>query len=83
MGWAARSNPNSKWNKDRAGKMSLPDAVQVASPITTAPKNFAKAPTPAKQGELMVMELTLQNIWGSLCRMLKSALRFQSPAQTS
>ena len=39
--------------------------------------------TPAKRDEPMVMELTLQNIWGSLCRMLKSALRFQSPAQTS
>lgn len=81
MGKAERNNPNSKWNKRRTASPEAP-VSQVASPISTDSKKFSKAVTPVSQDEPMVMELTLSNIWGLLCRMLRLP-RPQSPAPTS
>ena len=67
MGWAERSNPNSEWNRKRAGIAVLPASTQ-----TTQKENFVQAPTPIKQGEPVVVELSLKTIWDYLCRRLKT-----------
>lgn len=84
MGWAARSNPNSKWNKKRAGQAVHPASTSVASPISNS-SNAVKAPTPVKRDEPMVIEINLRSLWGILCRVLKlSTPRLsQSPAPIS
>lgn len=69
MGWAARSNLNSRWNKSRVGS-PIAHNVQMSSPISNEVKQ-TKATIPARrQDEPMVIEINLRNIWGLLCRML-------------
>jgi|GEM_PF-4683934 len=81
MGWAERRNPNSEWNKKRTMNFSS----NVASPISNKPNNV-KVPTPAKQDEPMVIEITPGTVFkflkDFLCRMLNLRLP-QSPAPTS
>ena len=55
MGWAARKNLNSKWNRNRNGDQAAPEI---------------KASIPVSQDEPVIIELTLKNIWGLLCRKL-------------
>lgn len=69
MGWAERNNPNSQWNKKRTMNMTS----SVASPITSNPPKQVQ--TPAMRDEPMVIELTLKNVWGFLCRMLRIKVR--------
>ena len=64
MGYAARQNLQSKWNKRRVSRTELPDSTQ-----TTQKENFVQVMTPHKD-EPVVVELTLKNIWGTLCRRL-------------
>lgn len=79
MGYAERKNQNSVWNKRRI----MNTQSDIASPITNDPKSFVKVSTPDRD-EPMVLELTLQNIWGYLCRMLNpNQSRSQSHALTS
>ena len=78
MGFAERSNPRSEWNKKRMGNTDNSLSVQ-----TTDKKHLVTAPNPSRtKDEPMVMELTLKNIWGYLCRMLLFQRR-PSPAPTS
>lgn len=66
MGWAERSNPKSKWNKDRQTRVDAPISVQ-----TTAKQNF-QATNPSKKDEPVVIELSPKSIWEILCRRLKT-----------
>lgn len=82
MGWAAKLNTNSHWNKKRAGQIdhalqshkldiANPSSAKVASPISNDSKSVW-ASIPAKQDEPIVIELTMKNIWNLLCSMLKT-----------
>lgn len=82
MGFGARNNPNSLWSRKKATEVKDPSSVQVASPITTAQK-VQMVTTPARPDEPMVIELTLKNVWGLLCRKLKKSPSPQSPALTN
>lgn len=80
MGYAARNNQNSKWNKKRVMNLSS----TVASPISNNP-NKLKVQTPLHEGEPVVIEITPRNLFrflkDFLCRTLN--LRRQSPAPIS
>lgn len=66
MGWAARNNPNSHWNKKR-NTASQSDPSKVITSQNTA----VKVPTPRSADEPIVIELTLSNIWGLFRQWLK------------
>lgn len=53
MGYAARLNPKSKWNRSRNSDQQ--QEVRVLTP---------------SQGEPVVIELSLKNLWGFLCHRL-------------
>lgn len=76
MGWAEKSNINSRWNRKRVASTGPVISAQ------TTQKTEVKALTPAQQGEPLIYELSLRNIWGSICRRLKPKLP-QNPAPTS
>ena len=80
MGYAERSNPKSKWNKERKTQTDAPLSVQ-----TTQKQNFVQATTPAKKDEPVVIELSLKWIWEILCRRVNLILKrhLQSPAPIS
>ncbi len=73
MGWAARRNQNSTWNKKRVLNMES----TIASPVSTVPDKVM-TPAPARPDEPFVIELTFRNVWNLLCRTLKPS-RSQSP----
>lgn len=77
MGWAARSNPNSTWNKKRMGNTQVP---QLATQTTT--KQHIQATTPARRDEPMVIELSFKTLWDKLWHKLKPR-QSTSPALTS
>ena len=58
MGWAARSNPNSIWNKKRASEVSAP-----ISTLTTDKKHIdnVKVSTPQRD-EPVVIEITPKSV---------------------
>lgn len=64
MGYAARANLNSLWNRKRKAD------------IVTAP---ATTPAPVRQDEPFVIELTPRNIWRLLCRRLKNPPQSPAP----
>ena len=65
MGYSERQNLKSRWNKRHSLNMSS----NIASPISTSPV-INKAPTPAQQGEPLIMEFSPKKIWETLCRRL-------------
>ena len=68
MGWAERRNPNSYWNRSRNSDIPFK----------------AGTPAPVRQDEPMVIELTLKNIWGILCRRFRpNQSRSPAPGPTS
>lgn len=79
MGYAARMNPNSNWNKKRAMNMEF-------SGQTTF-KEQVKAETPRNADEPMVIQITPGSIFTLfkefLCRMLKLPKRPPSLAPNS
>lgn len=77
MGWASRSNLNSKWNKKRQTQIDTPVSTQ-----TTQKQNF-QVTTPAKSDEPVVIEFSLKNIWGILCRSLRQKSHSQDLAPNS
>ena len=80
MGYAARQNTKSVWNKKRTMNMES----TIASPVSTSPEKVT-TPAPARPDEPIVIELSLRNIWSLLCNMLRPAKsnRPLSPAPTS
>lgn len=65
MGYGERSNPKSKWNQKRMGRIDLPASTQ-----TTQKENFNQAST-SLRNEPVVIEFSLRSIWESLCRRFK------------
>lgn len=75
MGWAERNNPNSEWNKKRAGNIAF-------SSQSTQKTNF-KVPTPVRD-EPMVVELSSKTIFSFFKDFLWSPFKHRrSPAPTS
>lgn len=72
MGWAERANQKSAWNKKRQTKIDIPLSTQ-----TTQKQNF-QATTPVKLDEPVVIEFSLKNFWGILCRRLKTVFKSHS-----
>lgn len=87
MGWAERSNPNSMWNKTRAGKAVHPASTNVASPISNTSNQAVQVPTPINRDEPVVIELNPKSAWALfkefLCRRLNIRQVPQSPAPQS
>jgi len=75
MGYAERLNPKSSWNKKRASRVDFSASTQ-----TTQKENFNQVSTP-RRDEPVVIEFS--QLWGNLCRRLKTLLRPQSPAPTN
>lgn len=67
MGWAARQNPKSDWNKKR-----MTAVVSEPSKVVTSQNTAVKVQTPRNADEPIVIELSISNIMGLLRSWLKS-----------
>lgn len=79
MGWAARNNIKSRWNKNRVGKIEIPASTQ-----TTQKEKVVQASIPPSQDEPVVIEISFKNIWEMICRRLSLSKKVQqNPALTN